>query len=328
MNEEPVYVVLLFHSTDHLDRLSLKGLGNVHPEIFWEVCVALKQGFDVISLPRLLELISCGDAKHGRFLAVTFDDGPKSYALTAVPVLESLRMPSTCFLITDCIGDRALYWRYLYNYCVNAGFGRELAALVSAEYNVAVNEKDVMSFTRRNFNGDKNLQVIKGISRYIITEEEYRDKEGELFLSGDDLRQLNDNSLITFGIHTRSHPVMKGLQDEELRYEISGSVDFCRDNIRGDSLLFSVPFGRLYKDYDERTVLSALDLSIGAIFSAYGGVNEKGQPLYNVRRIPVHEGILESGVENFVRSLCKMEVGPEYLQAEKRLRDAVERRGT
>ncbi len=326
MNEGPAYVVLLLHSADHRGRLSLKGLGNISPDSLAELCTAVKREFDVVSIPRLIELISTGDAKHGRFLAVTFDDGPKSYALSAVPVLESLGMPSTCFLITDCIGDRALYWRYIYNYCVNAGFGRDLAALVSAEYNAQVKENDIISFTRRNFGSDKNRRVIKGISRHIIAEEKYREKEGDLFLSSGDLLLLKDNPLITFGIHTRTHPVMKGLGYEELRDEISGSVDFYRNNIDDDSLLFSVPFGRLYRDYDERTVFSALDLSVVAIFSAYGGVNGKGQPLYNIRRIPVHEGFFESGIENFVRSLCKMEVGPEYREAEKRLREAVEKR--
>ncbi len=235
-------------------------------------------------------------------------------------------MPSTCFLITDCIGDKALYWRYLYNYCINAGFGKDLAALLSAEYNVRINEKDLISFTRRNFSSDKNRLVIKGISKHIIAPEEYCEKESELFLSPGEVRRLKQDPLITFGIHTRTHPVMRRLGDEELRDEILGSIDFYRDNIEDTVPMLSIPFGRLYIDYDERTVLSALDLSIGAILSAYGGVNEKGQPLYNIRRIPVHEGLLESGIETFVQSLCKMEVGLEYREAEKRLREAVERR--
>ena len=326
MSEGPSYVVLLFHSADARDSLSLKGLGNVSPDIFGELCAALKQEFDIISLRRLIELTSVPRAGSERFLAVTFDDGPKSYASNAVPILESLRMPSTCFLITDCIGDKALYWRYLYNYCMNAGFGRELAELVSAEYGVMVKEKDNISFTRSNFSSDKNRQILKGISKHIIAEDEYREKEGELFLSSNDLRRLKENPLITFGVHTCSHPVMKGLEDKELCSEISGSVDFYRDNIDDACPMFSVPFGRLYRDYDERTVIAALDLSVGAILSAYGGMNDRGQPIYNIRRIPVHEGLLESGVEKFARSLCKMEVGPEYLGAEKRLREAVERR--
>ncbi len=246
--------------------------------------------------------------------------------MNAVPILESLGIPSTCFLITDCIGDKAIYWRYLHNYCVNTGFGKGLAALVSAEYGVSVGEENVFSFTRRNYHPEKNRRGAEGISRHIIAEQKYREIEPELFLSFGDIEKLKANRFVTFGIHTRTHPVMKGLTAENLREEISGSAAFYRNWIEDASPMFSVPFGRLYRDYDERTVFSALDLSIGVILSAYGGCNEMGQPLYNVRRIPVHEGLLQSDVEKFVRSFCGMEAGTEYQGAGKRLRDAVEHR--
>jgi peptidoglycan/xylan/chitin deacetylase (PgdA/CDA1 family) len=326
MKDSPSYVVLLFHSVDARNRLSLKDLGNIRPEIFRDVCTALKREFDVVDLRKLVDLISTGDGQQGRFLSVTFDDGPKSYALGAVPVMESLGMPSTCFLITDCIGDKAIYWRYLYNYCINAGFGKGLAALVNAEYGVSIKEEDIVSFTRSNYSKEKTRLVMEGISRHIIGEEEYRDKEAELFLSCDDIERLKTNPFVTFGIHTRTHPVMKGLADEELRDEISGSAAFYRNRIGEGSPMFSVPFGRLFRDYDERTVLTALDLSIEVILSAYGGRNEKGQARYNIRRIPVHGGSLESGVKKMVRSLSDGEIGMQYREAEKRLHEAVERR--
>jgi peptidoglycan/xylan/chitin deacetylase (PgdA/CDA1 family) len=326
MKDSSSYVVLLFHSVDARKRLSLKDLGNIGPEIFREACVALKREFDIVDLRKLVDLISMGDGKRGRFLSVTFDDGPKSYALSAAPILESLGVPSTCFLITDCVGDKAIYWRYLYNYCINAGFGKELAALVNAEYGVSIKEEDIISFTRSNFDKKKTKLVMEGISRHIISEEEYLKKENELFLSHEDIRRLKESPYVEFGIHTRTHPVMKGLGDEEISDEISGSVAFYHNRVGSGRPMFSVPFGRLFRDYDERTVLSALDLSIEVILSAYGGRNEKGQSLYNIRRIPVHEGSLESGVEKFVRSLCQGEIGTQYRKAEKKLNNAVGRR--
>jgi len=326
MNDGSSYTVLLFHSIDDRVKLSLKNLGNIRPETFEKVCSALKREFDMVGIRELVDLISGSSGKRGRFLTVTFDDGPKSYALNAAPILESLKIPSICFLITGCIGDKAVYWRYLYNYCINAGFGGELAVLVNAEYGVSIKEKDIVSFTRSNYNREKTRRVMEGISRNIIAEEEYLEKENELFLSYEDIRRLKGDPLVEFGIHTRTHPVMKGLGDEEIRDEISGSAALYRERIGDDRPMFSVPFGRLYRDYDERTIKSALDLSTGVIFSAYGGRNRSGQSLYNIRRIPVHEGLLESGVDKLVRSLFDAEAGPEYLEAEKRLRAAVEQR--
>ena len=261
----------------------------------------------------------------GRPLAITFDDGGKSYASLAAPVMSTLGIPSTCFLITDCVGGGSIYWRYLFNYCINSGHGRELAGLVAAAYGAHLKEDEVISFTRRNYDKAKNREIVEGIMHRIITEEEYLAKEGELFLSFDDITRMKADPLVDFGVHTRSHPVMKGLSEEEIQDEISGGIAFYREKIGHDVPMFSVPFGRLYRDYDERTVLAALGCSIPAVFSAYGGGNERGQPRYNVRRIPVTEALLEGGVEAFVRSLRDADVAPEYIERERSLRLAVER---
>ena len=87
------YPVLLFHSTDDRDLLSLKDLGNIRPELFEKLIVRLKKEFDIIGLDELVRCIS-GDARpKDRLLAITFDDGPKSYITQAVPVMEVYGCP-------------------------------------------------------------------------------------------------------------------------------------------------------------------------------------------------------------------------------------------
>jgi peptidoglycan/xylan/chitin deacetylase (PgdA/CDA1 family) len=324
MKDEASYIVLLFHSVDGRGRLSLKNLGNIRPDVFERTCGSLKREFDVISLRELVALISEGGKKAGRFLSVTFDDGPKSYASIAAPLMSSLGIPSACFLITDYIGDKAIYWRYLYNYCINAGYGEKLARLISAESGVPLKKEEVIGFTRGSYETKKNKRILEGIAGSIVTPEEYRDAETDLFLSFDDIEWLKKDPLVTFGIHTRSHPAMMELSGVEISDELSGSIASYRDMIEDDVPMFSVPFGRLGRDYDERTVLASLELGIPAVFSAYGGLNEKGRPLYNIRRMPVTEKLLERGVDAFVRSLAYASVAPEYIEREKSLSDAVE----
>ena len=318
-------LILLFHTTEERDRPSLRDLGNIPPAVFEKLCKALKKEFDVVGLKTLVDGLSGDSGIAGRPLAVTFDDGGKSYASFAAPVMSSLGIPSTCFLITDCVGGGCIYWRYLFNYCINSGHGRDLAGLVSAAYGAHLKEDEVISFTRRNYDKAKNSNIMEGILQRIITEEKYLAEEGELFLSLDDIARLKADPLVEFGVHTRSHPVMKALSEEDIQDEISGSVAFYKEKVGHNAPMFSVPFGRLYRDYDERTVVAALGCSIPAVFSAYGGSNERGQPRYNVRRIPVTEALLEGGVEAFVRSLRDASVAPEYIEKERSLRLAVER---
>ncbi len=316
-------VVLLFHSIDDRRLLSLNNLGNVRPEMFEGALRGLRDEFDIVGLNELLGNIPCARKGRERLLSVTFDDGPKSYITKALPVMESLGIPSSCFIITDCVGDRKIYWRYLYNYSINAGLGKELAALVGAQYGATVQETELISFTRRHFSLRKNEAVMAGILSDIVSEDAYKEKEQGLFLSQADLELLKRHPLVTFGIHTRSHPVMSGLSVEEIRDEISGSIDFYEREIGGGVPAFSIPFGRLYRDYDERTVSAARDLSVKVILSAYGGENPEGQPLYNIRRIPVQEEILREGFSSFMtylRSRCAVD---DYQDAEARLRFAV-----
>jgi peptidoglycan/xylan/chitin deacetylase (PgdA/CDA1 family) len=316
-------VVLLFHSLDDRSRASLGNLGNIQPDIFEKLLRALKKEFDIVGLEGLISCIGGKWKERDRLLAITFDDGPQSYATLALPIMQSLNIPSTCFLVTDCIGDKAIYWRYLFNFCINKGSGSELAHLINKEYGSSIKEKEIISFSRRNFDVSKNRNIITGIFRGIISEEEYRAKEQDLFLSLDDISLLKEHPLVSFGIHTCTHPVMMHLSDKEIHEEILESLNFYKNNISDNIPMFSIPFGRLYIDYDERTISIAQDLLIQHIFSAYGGLNSVEQPVYNIRRIPVQEALLEQGIDRFITTLKEMTVETEYVKKEQRLADAL-----
>lgn len=316
-------IVLLFHSIDERNPASLRNLGNIRPAIFEKFLNTVKREFDIVTLKEVADYISGNVRGNERILALTFDDGAKSYATNAVPLMSGLGIHSACFLITGCIGGRALYWRYLYNYCVSKGYGRRLSVILESEYNEPVRENEVISFTRARYDSNKTDRIVNRILRDIISEEEYRESEGELFLSYDDIESLKQNQMVTFGVHTRSHPVMNYLSDDEIGDELSSTIAFFNEHIGKDVPIFSIPFGRLYSDYDERTITAALRLSFKYIFSAYGGSNERGQPLHNIRRITVDEKILEQGVDSFVRELVQADVREEYVLREKRLKNAL-----
>lgn len=318
------YIVLLFHSVDDRDLFSLKNLANIHPEVFEKILRSLKRDFDIVSVDELVGSLAGKEKGGGPLLAITFDDGPKSYAAHAAPIMESLGIPSTCFLITDCVGDKAIYWRYLYNFCFHGGYENELAEVVGAVYGTPVPKEKIISFTRSHFTKEKNERVIKGIFQRLVPEERYRERERGLFLSMEDIELLKRNPLVGFGIHTRTHPVMLQLSGDEIFDEVSGSLDFYRARIKDDTPMFSIPFGRLYKDYDERTVAVARDLSIEVILSAYGGCNHSGQSPYNIRRISVHEGMWEGGMGAFRDLIEKSCAAEEYSEEEKRLFNAMQ----
>lgn len=317
------YIVLLLHSVESRNMLSLKDLGNIRPELLERLLAGLKKNFDIVSMQDFLQCIADKQEKNERLISLTFDDGAKSYATNAVPIMESLGIPSTCFLITDCVGDNTAYWRYLYNYCINSGNGKILSDLVNNEYNVSVREDDIITFTRDNFSKIKNGNIVRRIFSEVVSEEEYKKTEHGLFLSFGDIEILKQNPLVSFGIHTQTHPVMMKLNYDEIFDEISESLQFYKKIIKDDAPMFSIPFGRLFRDYDERTVIAAQGLSLQYIFSAYGGDNRKGQPDYNIRRFSVNEGVLDKGIDAFKKTLEDISVEHEFILKEKELNEAL-----
>jgi len=313
------HLVLLFHTVDDRRLHSFADLGNIHPFLFEKAIGALKKDFEVVGLDEMVDVFSGDLPVKERLLAVTFDDGPKSYAVNALPVMEALGIPSTCFLITDCIGDRGVYWRYFFNYCIRRGLGKAISSLASEEYGMRVPENEILRVTRIGFSKDRNAQLMGRVMKELVSEKEYREAETGLFLADNDIAELKKNPLVLFGIHTRTHPVMSRLSDAEIMGEISGSVDFFKRNVGTKTPMFSVPFGRLYKDYDERTILAAEDLSLKVVLSAYGGGNSPGQPLCNIRRIPVSEEMIKEGPAEFLRRLEAMGTANDYREAEERL---------
>lgn len=313
------YPVLLFHSIDDRNLLSLKNLGNIQPDIFEKLIVKLKKEFDIVSLEEIIKCISGELKAKERLLAITFDDGPKSYASMALPVMEVQGLPSTCFLITDCIGDQAIYWRYFYNYCIHKGYAKDMAGFINAEYETNIRIDEIIGFSRDHYDNNKNCRIIEKLLCHVFPEEKYKGTEKNLFMSLEDIVKLKKNPLVQFGIHTCSHPVLKYLSDEEISNEIAGSLNFYRETIGGGIPMFSIPFGRLFRDYDERTIKIALSLSIKVVLSAYGGGNTEGQTLYNIRRIPVSEGKLQNGFDSFIKTLREPAMPVEFIEKEREL---------
>lgn len=103
-------VILIYHSIgDDPDS------SDISPDQFRADLRELKSGgYNVVSLPKLVEALKKGDALPEHSVAITFDDGDKSIATVAAPLLLQNGLPFTVFIAPDQIdGDSAdsISWR-------------------------------------------------------------------------------------------------------------------------------------------------------------------------------------------------------------------------
>src|SRR5262245_41123924 len=101
-------VTVAFHrvrnDTDRSDALTLD------TGTFESYCRFFKRSFDVVPLGDLVATIEAGRSPK-RALAITFDDGYRDNFINAAPILDSLGLPATFFVVSRWIGTRVVpFW--------------------------------------------------------------------------------------------------------------------------------------------------------------------------------------------------------------------------
>ncbi|WP_114576073.1 polysaccharide deacetylase family protein [Saliphagus sp. LR7] len=160
--------VLMYHSVG-------SGTGNARGRTlptaeFCEGIRRLAAEYEFVDLPAVLE------ESDERRLAVTFDDGFRSVATEAAPVLSEFSVPATCFLIADRIGGET--------------------------------------------------------------------ERGVPYMTESEIEDLVGTGLVTIGNHTRSHPWLGEIEDEErLREEILGAKEALESCFDCEIDRFCYPYG-------------------------------------------------------------------------------------
>jgi peptidoglycan/xylan/chitin deacetylase (PgdA/CDA1 family) len=101
-------VVVAFHRVQRGADVS-DGL-TVDPRVFEGYCRFFKRHFRVVPLLELIRGLEAGRTPR-RELAITFDDGYRDNFENALPILESLSLPATFFIVSGWVGtDVVPFW--------------------------------------------------------------------------------------------------------------------------------------------------------------------------------------------------------------------------
>jgi len=95
---EPCVAVLLYHHVDPLDAIT--------PEVFdWQMKYLHTQGYQVISLTELVQVMKGRQRASRNSVVLTFDDGFLNTWVYAYPILKKYRFKATLFMITGLAGN-------------------------------------------------------------------------------------------------------------------------------------------------------------------------------------------------------------------------------
>lgn len=299
-------VVLMYHHVMPAEKAKRRVQAGMYvkPETFENHLLFLQRYFRIVSLSELYSnsKASLHQVDHSKPLCIlTFDDGWRDFYEHAFPILKNYWVPATVFLPTDFIGTEHCFWT------------DRLAHLLFQE------EDKIASVTRDKVSLHplvKRLELLKGsrelqLERAIEILKAYRDDEIEKvlldlavkwniksdlpnrsFVTWEEVREMAQSGLISYGSHTASHKILTTLSDKEVQDELVRS----RRKLIAENVVdpLFIPFSYPNGGYNEKVVRMVRDSGYNLSVTTQNGWNFSRSDPYLLRRVSIHEDMTSS----------------------------------
>jgi len=193
---------------------------------FLEAMIALirRSGYDFVPLSEVPARLT-GNARRGRWVCLTFDDGYRDNLTIASPVLTRHGVPYSLFLVSDWVtGARTYNAAVLEQFVLDhrevtfthAGVRYAFATNTFAEKMSAYAAIDLMRWRDRTFDAAlPSVLLAQGRSATDVMQQQ--------FLQSGDVRQIAADGCCELGSHTRTHPALAHLPESDARSELQDS---------------------------------------------------------------------------------------------------------
>ena len=177
-------------------------------------------------------------------IAITFDDGYKDNLYQALPILTKYEAPATIYVTTRFLNQEVDIWWY------------ELGEVIQnkTEINFQYQEKKfnfLLDNKKRKFLAyQKLMKLFKSLKidaqnelMEKITNTKKRKNYSHICLNSKEILMLEKNPLITISSHGNTHKNLKTLRAEEVKYEVTKSLEVLENLINRKVKHFAYPFG-------------------------------------------------------------------------------------
>jgi peptidoglycan/xylan/chitin deacetylase (PgdA/CDA1 family) len=256
-----------------------------HPDAsrFKDEMVWLKQIFQFLEPEDACDRLFSGRLPE-RAAMLTLDDGYEENFDVVNPILTELKVPAVYFIATRFLGDKIMFNDRL-NEAIRLSSHSEIDLTP-----VHLGKFKIGSLQEKREALDKIVPVVKYLG-LEPREELVRFIESRCEASPHSVRMMNEAQIratskmgITIGAHTRNHPILRLLSDEDSRTEIHGSVDDLHALLGQKPTLFAYPNGRYMDDFEDRHC-DILSTQVKYAFATGGGVNRKSPHPYRLARL-------------------------------------------
>lgn len=251
----------------------------------------LARRYQVLPLEEALERLDAGTLP-ARAACLTFDDGYRSNATLAAPILARHGLCATVFLVADHVGTNKLLWPDALYLAIRATKAvacevdlpnvPRLSLATSAERAVAYATlcRAVKTWPVASWE-DRLLQLHAALGEPIRGEE-----PAFALLDWHEVASLARGSTLSFGPHGATHPIFSQCTDDRLAEEIDRSLARHRTQFGREAACFAYPNGRAI-DFDARAIAHLEQRGVRHALSTEPGPALQNSPRHALPRISV-----------------------------------------
>lgn len=277
------FQILVYHRI--LPEKDPFAIGVVSINEFEKHIEALLSYFRIISLEKLIMELKTGEMAPNR-ICITFDDGYFDNFKYAFQILKKYGVPATIFLTTDYIGTNEILWHDKVLYAIKN---------TTLKY-LQFGDSPILKFHLRNQHEKIRTAhlLLEWLKKYPVQErnkwiEKILDICGisyfprkRMMLDWPEILEMEKFG-VNFGAHTKTHPILSSLEDDQIREEVYGSKRIIEEKLGKSILTFAYPNGKLF-DFDERSKKIVKEAGFHCAVTTCNGVNQYDQDRYKLAR--------------------------------------------
>ncbi len=279
----PGVIVLMYHRIGDKDPFfPSQDLENFRSQMLW-----IKNNCHVIG-PDKYQWALTQPRSRKPYVLVTFDDGYRCCYEYAYPILEALSIPAIVFLATQPTDEGGLIWTEQVFLAVNQCRKTEITLPWEKNNKLKLTTKEdkrkIVVLAKNYLKKQKNIHRLEMLKQFYenlgVTDQTQIERQ---MLNWQEVRE--SSSLVTYGGHTHTHPIMSRIDVQQLEYEIK----HCRDRITEETDVtpkyFAYPNGR-FEDYNKDCIRILEKYGFELSFTTNEGINSRQDKLMEIKRIP------------------------------------------
>ena len=232
--------VLVYHRVDwehSQPRLDPRNL-SATPAQFEQQMRLLSEEYHPVTADDVLAAVAGNKKLPPRAVLVTVDDGYRDFKEYIWPIAMRYQIYPVLFVPTSFVGSGSFWWDQLYDALKRTALKEiETPVGILSLQNLLERSQAFVSLANymKSAPFDSAMAIIRDLCGELIPDP-FDDRR--ITLDWDELRELASSG-VTIAPHTHTHPALRNISDEQVRFELSECQRLIRTEIGSSNLLFA-----------------------------------------------------------------------------------------